>query len=361
MITQTTTPKFFISFFKQIQKYRWLKHILFWGILELIFILRSISSEMYPRFRFDLGLWSIIQFFPAILATYTIAYFAIPMISKKKKKIIGCTTLLIILWGASAVTRILNNLSYHGYESLQTSILDILLDWKCFMNPPYLIPISGPIIIFLTIKQLTIVFEKQIKKLELDKITVENELSILKKQLNPHFLFNTLNNIYCLTVDQSPKAPKAIEKLSQILDYALYHTKTHYVNLLDEIKMVENYIALEHLRYGDRLSIEFEKNLENETIIIPLTLLHLTENIFEYGISNEIGQHYIKIFIESKDKKIFFEISNNYTSQNIENKTNNDKLQDIKKQLLLWYPKKHLLTISEIMNHRYLYLEIQTE
>jgi LytS/YehU family sensor histidine kinase len=110
---------------------------------------------------------------------------------------------------------------------------------------------------------------------------------MLKTQLNPHFLFNTLNNIYVLSLENSEKTQKSIEKLSKILDHVLFRCNTKYVSLSSEIELLENYIELEKLRYDDRLQINFNNHIEQDVKIAPLILLSLVENAFKHGAGED--------------------------------------------------------------------------
>ena len=117
-----------------------------------------------------------------------------------------------------------------------------------------------------------------------------NELDALKNQLNPHFLFNTLNNLYVLALKKSDKTPEVIAKLSEILDYILYRCKNAFVPLKNEINLLHNYIALEKVRYNKRVDVTFNESIENNVQIAPLLLLTFLENAFKHGVSQEINK-----------------------------------------------------------------------
>jgi len=127
------------------------------------------------------------------------------------------------------------------------------------------------------------------KTLQIDKEKIETELNLLKAQLNPHFLFNTLNNIYVLALENSSKTAYSIEKLSEILDYILYRCTDKYSSLKAEVKMLENYIELEKLRYDDRLRVTLKKQIEKDIAIAPLILLSFVENAFKHGAGEDSG------------------------------------------------------------------------
>jgi LytS/YehU family sensor histidine kinase len=153
------------------------------------------------------------------------------------------------------------------------------------------------------------------QKLIRDK--VETELKFLKVQLNPHFLFNTLNNLYYLTTEKSDKAPQAILQLSEILDYVMHSSKSVFVPLEKELKQVENYIALELLRYEDRVQIttQFTADL-NKYEMGPMILITLIENAFKHGVMPIAGKSWIKFIVQEQQNGLSISVSNSANSTN---------------------------------------------
>lgn len=140
---------------------------------------------------------------------------------------------------------------------------------------------------------------------------VETELKFLKVQLNPHFLFNTLNNLYYLATEKSEKTPKAILQLSEMLDYVLRSSKLEMVPLDEELKQVENYIGLELLRYEDRVQIE--KTVKGQTEgckISPMMLIILIENAFKHGVMTVAGRSWIRLMVEAETERTKISIGN---------------------------------------------------
>ncbi|WP_299158531.1 histidine kinase [uncultured Tenacibaculum sp.] len=176
------------------------------------------------------------------------------------------------------------------------------------------------------------------------------ELNLLKHQLNPHFLFNTLNNLYALALKKSDKTPEVIAKLSEILDYILYQCKESYVPLYKEIELLENYIALEKVRYGNRVEVIFEKEIKYDVKIAPLILLTFVENAFKHGISQELKKGLIKLNILASEKELSFKLKNTRPSSHIDTKKSSRKsigMQNIEKQLDLLYADAYSLKIEE--------------
>jgi two-component system, LytTR family, sensor kinase len=154
-----------------------------------------------------------------------------------------------------------------------------------------------------------LVSRKQMKARE--KQFLETELSFLKSQIQPHFFFNTLNNLYSLTLQKSDKAPEVVLKLSDLMSYMLYGSNTPTVALSDEIEYLENYIDLEKLRFGNRLTLEF--HVSGDPVgyrIPPLLLILFIENSFKHGVRNHIGKADIKACLEVTDEFINFKIEN---------------------------------------------------
>ena len=178
------------------------------------------------------------------------------------------------------------------------------------------------------------------------------ELSLLKAQIHPHFLFNTLNNLYALSMSKSDEAPGVVMGLSNILRYILYECNTINANLMKELEIITEYINLEKIRYSDRLDVNthYGKNLEGYTIA-PLLLLPLVENAYKHGVNKLEEDSWINIEAKVIGEKFIFKISNNKpmgqgnnTSKSI---YGNIGLKNIKKRLEILYPKQHRFRIMD--------------
>lgn len=185
---------------------------------------------------------------------------------------------------------------------------------------------------------------KWIKSLEQGK--KEAELSMLKSQINPHFFFNTLNNLYGLTVEKSDLAPKVVLKLSDMMRYTIYEGRNDMVLLKDEISYLKNYIDLHKMRYVKSVAIEFTHNGDTNKSVAPLLFIILLENAFKHGIETLAEDAYIHISLTENNDKLKFEIENNFDSEN-EYAPKGIGLDNLKHRLNLIYPKKHRLTIKK--------------
>ncbi len=196
-------------------------------------------------------------------------------------------------------------------------------------------------------------YEKQQRLLTYKEQKQAAELNALKTQLNPHFIFNTLNNIYSLAINGSSHTAEAVAKLSGIFDYVLYRCNERFVSLNAGLEMIENYIALETLRYGERVTVKLTNQITQPTQVAPLLYLTLVENAFKHGVSQELNHASINIsFKQIQQNDVFFEI-NNSKPDNSPKRYNNEPigLANLKRQLKLIYPERHKLTITETENN----------
>ena len=185
------------------------------------------------------------------------------------------------------------------------------------------------------------------ERLMLDNQLKIKELKLLKEQLNPHFLFNTLNNIYGLTIEQSEKAPDLVLRLSSILDYMLYRTHQQEVLLKQEIKMITDYVAIEQHRFEGRYPIDFEvKGTVDEQLIAPLIFLPLIENCFKHGIRKTVHKAFVKIELRCSSSKVDLHTLNPKFDPE-ESKQGGIGLQNLRKRLEMIYPKQYELHINE--------------
>ncbi len=194
-----------------------------------------------------------------------------------------------------------------------------------------------------TIRLMRRQHRSSIREAELKKEKTESELKYLKGQINPHFLFNTLNNIYSLARKNDPQTPEAILKLSKLMRFMLYEAGHQTILLTDELKLINDYIKLEKLRYTDRLKISYNQSIDNPAQqIAPLILIHFVENAFKHGASESRFDSYIEIDITLKEGLLKAGISNSKGSPQPANDSKTIGMQNIKRQLELTYPNHHL-------------------
>lgn len=172
----------------------------------------------------------------------------------------------------------------------------------------------------------------------------EAELNYLKSQTNPHFLFNTLNNIYSLARDKSDLTPESILRLSKILRFMLYETSGQYIAIEQELKIMEDYIALEKLRYDESLRVSFHRDLEDmKQAIPPLLLIPLVENAFKHGVSETRDQPFIDIHLSVSKRLLTFIVKNSMDAFTDEQRVKeNIGLSNLRRQLELLYTEYNL-------------------
>ncbi len=177
----------------------------------------------------------------------------------------------------------------------------------------------------------------------------EAELSLLRSQINPHFFFNTLNNLYALTITKSDQAPEVILKLSDMMRYTIYEGEKEKVKLLDEITYLENYIELHKIRYKKQVEITFNHEVDTNLEVAPLMYIILLENAFKHGIETLAENAFITIHLYEEGNFICFEIENNFDREN-QNESSGIGLNNLIKRLSLLYKGKHEYTADVAAN-----------
>ncbi|WP_303918861.1 sensor histidine kinase [Draconibacterium sediminis] len=325
-------------------RYRFLWHLLFWVVVFIGYWLTYGGYLEHYRQEFFIGLTLL----PArIIGTYTLIYGILPYAIEKKKFVtFGILTLVHApLFGF---------LIYISYkipnlypEMFDYSKLPLFYVPKIFNKviSNYGIPLlAASIIVF----KKWYIDEQKNKKLAEEKLAAE--LSFLKSQVHPHFLFNTLNNLYALTLIKSEKTPDIVLKLSGLLDYMIYKSNDDFVPLKEEIKIIESYVELESMRYNNRLDLKY--NIEGDVDhhrIAPLILLPFIENAFKHGASKDRKNPKVDIDIKIDEKCLTLQVTNSiHPEKEKEEKLNEGiGLKNVRRRLELLYPKSHKLTIDK--------------
>lgn len=196
--------------------------------------------------------------------------------------------------------------------------------------------------------------------MQIEKETIDTELQSLRSQINPHFLFNSLNVIYSLTLNNDKATPEVVLKLSDILRYVIYDSTQGQVLLSSEESLLKKYIDLQRYRVEEEASINFNSTIKYDAEVAPLIFLTLLENSFKHGIKSDIENVFIDIKLYSDTQKIVFEIENNQPEEKLHNDQKQGLgLENIKKRLELQYPNKHQFSIFDQKNTFKVYLEIK--
>lgn len=190
--------------------------------------------------------------------------------------------------------------------------------------------------------------EAQKKEVENEKLTAE--LNFLKAQINPHFLFNTLNNLYYLAYSKSDNTTEVIAKLSQMMRYMIYDSNYPQVPLSKEIEYMQNYISLERLRLNDQIPIQFKVEGDAEHVLIaPLIFITFLENAFKHGVTNNSPGAWVNILIQLNDKQCVYRVENSKVAKPSSEKDDKSGigLQNVKRRLELSYPGKYDLKVDD--------------
>ncbi len=323
------------------------KHVLFWLLYISFFTMLygSFSENYYFQFKLQ-----ALYLPEKIIATYIVIYFLLPKFLLTKKYVWFFLLLIITLLSAGMLhwvtaVKIEQPIFYPEADSWGA----IWYPAKIIKNSTYIYPVVAIALVVKIFKQW---YQFQISTQQLTQEKLAAELNFLKAQIHPHFLFNTLNNLYALTLKKSDHAPDMVLKLSDLLNYMLYDCNANHVLLYKEVDMLQNYIALEKIRYGDRLDIAF--NIKGEVtgnMIAPMMILPFVENSFKHGASDEIDNAWISIDISVNEGHLTLKVDN--SKSDIDNNTPETSykkgigMSNVKRRLELLYEGKYDLKVID--------------
>ncbi|MEP7323286.1 MAG: histidine kinase [Saprospiraceae bacterium] len=335
--------------------YRLRRHISFWVFWWLFFgILYSYTAKLtiLPNFkRLPIALVDSAFFMlPHMFLAYSMMYFVIPryLLKEKYLQAAGFVLLLFFITACFSAT-----LGAYFLPFLRFHLFDI--SYFNTYNNGFLLSLLAGLRGAITIgglasaiKLMKYWYLKEQRNLQLEKENAISQLELLKAQVHPHFLFNTLNNIYSYTQNTSPVAAQLVTGLSDLLRYVLYEGDQTLVPLSKELQMIVDYIELEKIRYGNTLELHLDLPKQSTGLYIaPLLLLPFVENCFKHGTSNMLVQPWITMKITLEQQVLKMKLVNGKI-----NKPDSKKditgigLENVKKRLELIYPGKHELTIT---------------
>lgn len=340
-----------------------LVHFLLWGV---ILVLPYFFADTRSLFQWRLFVHSLPNTLGLLLVFY-LNYFVLIdrfLFKGKTKEFILYNLLLIIAVAA---------LIHYGYEAYRFFYPDTRPRRVRRRTPsPWLFIIRNATS-FLLISALSVALKTgnrlhkaENERKELEKAKSEAELQNLKNQINPHFLLNTLNNIYALVEFNPPKAQTAIMELSKLLRHLLYDNSQTYVSLLQEVNFIYNYIELMRLRFSDNVKVDTQIDVSetSTTMISPLIFISLIENAFKHGVSAD-KKSFVDISVrEIPNQKVEFVSKNSYFPKSTSDKSGSGiGLSLVKKRLDLLYPDKYVWN-TEIKDEVYstrLIIDTKTE
>ncbi|MGE5805961.1 MAG: sensor histidine kinase [Ignavibacteria bacterium] len=327
---------------KRFKFYLWvgLAYLSLWLFIDLVNYTGPLHAEVINN------IWRIVY----IAAVNFIFFeFTLPFVKRKRKYFIyNIFLFLIALWAQLMLCSF--GLYAWRYIGIQLHIYTALLKFSSMSHAISAQASYGVCSIFFfgIIKH---VYDFKNLKLAAQQLRIEKqqaELNYLKSQTNPHFLFNTLNNIYSLARDKSDQAPESILRLSKILRFMLYETGGEYIAIEKELKIISDYISLEKLRYDDSLSLNFNNDIEDmKQALPPLLLIPLIENAFKHGVSETRAHPFIDIHLSVKNRLLQFIVKNSTEKfPGEQNVKENIGLSNLRRQLELLY-KEYSLSLHQ--------------
>jgi two-component system, LytTR family, sensor kinase len=328
--------KGFIKAFKGLSKNRIFQHILFWCLSFLI--LTNILKVSVEIKQIDL-IYTTIFHVPILLIVYLNLRILFPVFLEKGKYVLySIFVLLLIALGAGF------------YIILFDSWIDYIFSGYYFIAYYGFFDISLYFVIYIFVTSLLRLARGWFQLQEIEKEKTLAELKALKSQINPHFLFNSLNSIYSLARKNSLKVPEKIIQLSDLMRHIIYNSDVDFILISKEVEMVQNYIELQNLRTPEKEKIELEVIGEiDEKKVAPLIFLPFVENSFKHGLKSGAENPFVHIKIEVLDDDLIFEIENSKgkTSDLADNKYKGIGIENVKKRLDLIYPGSYSLKIID--------------
>lgn len=324
---------------------RWVYHSIFWVAFFALMVLYGYQEDMGVAFTLSNELLNLLFYMvlvyinlyyliPRYLARHAFLYMGLVLVASALLTPIKIAVFYLKLSGQPEYQMQL--VKTQGMEfiinvlvTLLSTVLRVIMDWWRYQN------------------------EKQLLLTQ----TMQSELRFLKSQINPHFLFNTLNNLYALTLKKSDKAPEIVLKLSEIMRYMLYECNEKRVLLSKEIQYIYNYLDLERLRQpaGAEITFTTEGHISDQ-LVAPLLFVPFLENSFKHGLNHSVaGGGFVRLHLRAEGDALEFSIENSkpeHMPRQEHPRSGGIGLTNIRQRLQLLYPGQHQLTVQD-EPHRY--------
>jgi two-component system, LytTR family, sensor kinase len=320
--------------FYLLRRYRLLAHVLFWAwVYVLDVFIFGVGYENVPQFT----MMALLEMPGQLFLAYITAYWILPRYFSKLNHFES----LLLFLGAVFINGLIGHTLFIVTDTYTTPVVFgyipkiLLMGFYCFLKACF----------FIIIKVLIDWYNTQQALAEAEHQQVRSELKVLKDQVNPHFMFNTLNNLYGLIAKNPIHAQESVLGLSDILHYMLHESNQDQVTVLQEVKCIRDYIELERLRYPGNLAVSMNVQAEAENLsILPLSLFPFVENSFKHGASEIIKDAWINIDISIYKDDFIFKIEN---SRTLSHKVagNGIGLKNVKRRLEITYGSDHSLQI----------------
>ena len=320
---------------EQLLRHRVLTHVLYW-----VFV---VGTYLFYGSIYDQSLWVALKiklgYLPLqIVASYVLMYYQIPRFLDQKKYISFLISVLVSLFVFAFLHHVAEDfllVYFLGRFHPGHTILQILENpfifrgfffWTAFLIPTLT---AG-------VKMIKQAYERQQQLARLQREKTQAEVALLKARLQPRFLINTLHTLHRLTLEKSPQAPEVVINLSEILDYMLYKCQGEQALLREEMGLLEKYFALEQLRWGEQLELEFAHvQTDPEAHIVPLLLLSLAEKITEKGISSSKSPTQVALKVTEDSQRLHYHLTQ--STQGL----SSQRYESLQRQLELTYPNRH--------------------
>ena len=319
-----------------------ISHSFFWLIVLIVLLL----FEQYNYGFFFHLTNNLLRIFIWMLLVYYNQLYLIPNYLTKEKVLTYFGLLILSVLIITPIGNIIEFFKYGNYPEYQNFLKQ---NHHSYFLVNFFVVGASTIV-----KIISDWVKHQRERTELQTQTMQSELRFLKSQINPHFLFNTLNNLYALTLKKSDKAPEIVVKLSEMMRYMLYECNEKRVPLEKEINYIKNYLDLEALRQGKGVEIRFEVQGEvKNQQIAPLMFIPFLENSFKHGLNHAISEGFVHTVLFVEDNDIIFHIENSKPDSipmPEHPRSGGIGLVNVRRRLNIHYPDHHTLTIEDQPN-----------
>lgn len=317
------------------------RHTLFWVAVFLVYSVVEVMITNQPFFYAVTN--NVVRLLLLGIAVYYNVYQLIPkyLVGKQFLPYIGFLLLTVLI-----VTPLEVFLIYAKSGSHPDIRAELLSNLNGYFIPNFFV-LSTSTVVKITVDWYTNIREKQ----ELVTETMQSELRFLKSQINPHFLFNTLNSLYALTLKKSDLAPDIVLKLSEMMRYMLYECNEKWVPLSKEVNYIANYLELERIRQGSRVDIHYKVDgLVSDQKIAPLMFIPFIENCFKHGLGNQISKGFVNIWLDVRGNELDLQIENSKAEampKQLHPRSGGIGLVNVRRRLELLYPDRYKLQVED--------------
>jgi two-component system, LytTR family, sensor kinase len=319
-------------------KNRWWQHLLFWGVALLILL--NIFKGSGTLEKIDI-IYTLIFLIPLVAVVYLNLYMAVPRFLRRERYLLYTFIFLLLLGGGALFL-------YFLFDSWIDLILPVFY-FISYYNVPVLMLYTGSFMVLTTLLKLS---RSWFMLLRYERMTTAHQLQSLQSQINPHFLLNSLQTIYALSLEKSERSPEVILQLSEILKYTLYETGQPSVKLEKEIAMIRDYVEMyRHRVDSDRTDIRIEERGDSKGLMIaPMLLIPFIENSFKHGLLSGQAKSFIEIQTEIREDKLLFKVFNSCEESELDEVQHQKGIgiENTKQRLELLYPGRYLLDIEAL-------------